>query len=412
MPYTKFPLEGTREYYGQMSLEQALEQFDAVETNLLRLEKVWAEMQKLIPDGPVFMGNSPEALRYTELLRSYEMILQGIPAIGECGIKAVPWELDEIAQNRLDAWEIGEFAAKRSVEEAIDEPTRALEEYRFRFSQARRELVRDHLQELTDKVNTLVSRLCERIPHDSEPVQDKDWTELVEAFQQIERLAGSQVPRVGRWQDMRRHLRFGQGHDLHDIATTDWPSVRSDIESNLYSELEPVPVSAKNLSSRVEAKPTGTVTTKLQWQNISAEDFERLLFNLISDAEDYVNPQWLTQTKASDRGRDLSVDRVITDALSGTQQQRVIIQAKHWTKKSVRPTDVTDTLTEIVLWEPPVIQALIIATSGRFTADAVALIEKHNNEGRRPQIEMWAESHLELLLARRPHLVVGYSLHP
>ena len=58
------------------------------------------------------------------------------------------------------------------------------------------------------------------------------------------------------------------------------------------------------------------------------------------------------------------------------------------------------------------IQSLIIATSGRFTADAVALIEKHNHKGNRPQIEMWAESHLELLLARRPHLVSEFNLRP
>jgi hypothetical protein len=31
-----------------MDLEQTLEQFDAVETNLRRLEKVWEEMQKLM----------------------------------------------------------------------------------------------------------------------------------------------------------------------------------------------------------------------------------------------------------------------------------------------------------------------------------------------------------------------------
>jgi hypothetical protein len=116
------------------------------------------------------------------------------------------------------------------------------------------------------------------------------------------------------------------------------------------------------------------------------------------------------QTNASDRGRDLSVERVITDELMGTQRQRVIIQAKHWTSKSVRPADVTETLTQIQLWEPPINHSLIIATSGRFTMDAVALIEKHNHEGRRPHIEMWPESHLELLLARRPHLVSGFNL--
>jgi len=124
----------------------------------------------------------------------------------------------------------------------------------------------------------------------------------------------------------------------------DWPSVRSDIEASLYSEHEPVPVSAENLVSLVEAKPTGPVTTKLHWERISAGEFERLLLNLISDAPEYVNPQWLMQTNASDRGRDLSVERIISDALSGNQRQRAIIQAKHWTKKSVRSIDVTETL--------------------------------------------------------------------
>jgi len=35
---------------------------------------------------------------------------------------------------------------------------------------------------------------------------------------------------------------IGQGVDLHDIARVDWPSVRKEIEGNLYSELEPLPV--------------------------------------------------------------------------------------------------------------------------------------------------------------------------
>ncbi len=173
-----------------------------------------------------------------------------------------------------------------------------------------------------------------------------------------------------------------------------------------------MPVEVKDLVSLVETKPVGAVTTKLQWDRISAEEFERLLFNLISDAREYVNPQWLMHTNASDRGRDLSVERIISDELSGNQRQLVIIQAKHWTSKSVRPIDVAETLTQISLWEPPVIQALIVATSGRFTSDCVALIEKHNNEGKRPHIEMWAESHLELLLARRPHLVSEFNLRP
>ena len=395
-----------------MDLERALEEFDAVETNLSRLEKVWEEMQQLIPDSIAFFGSSPEALRFAELQSAYAAIVKGIPAVGDYQLEAIPGDLDSIAQARLDAMEIGEFEAKRWVEDKIEEPTCEIDEYRSRFRKARLELVREKLQELVPTINRLVSSLAESVPNNNKPVEDEDWPELVAAFEQVVRLAGSQIPQSGRWRDMRRHVHFGQGCDVHDIARLDWPSVRSDIEASLYSELEPVPVSAENLATLVQAKPTGPVTTRLQWEAISAEEFERLLFNLISDAEEYVNPQWLMHTNASDRGRDLSVDRLVTDTLSGTRYERVIIQAKHWTKKSVRPSHVTETLTEISLWEPPVIQSLIIATSGWFTGDAVAWIEKHNNEGRRPQIEMWAESHLELLLARRPHLVSGFNLRP
>ncbi len=394
-----------------MDLEQALEQFDAVEANLRRLEKVWEEMRQLVPDGVAFLGGSPEARRYNELKHAYQSIIGGIPPIGDCCIAAIPWDIDEIAQNRLDSWDIGEIGAQRSVEDGIDLPGREIDEYRIKFRRARGRLINDKLQGIVSNINSLLAGVNSVKDRQGEPHEDERWPQLVEAFEQLERLAGSQIPRAGRWGDMSRHLRFGQAVDLHDITEMDWPSVRSDVQANLFSELEPVPVGTANLMDLVHEKPSGPVTTKLQWSQISDEDFERLLFNLISDADEYVNPQWLTRTNAPDRGRDLSVDRVVSDALSGTRQQRVIIQAKHWGKKSVRPPDVTDALAVISLWEPPIIYSLIFATTGRFTTDAVAFIEKHNAEGKRPQIEMWPESHLELLLARRPHLISGFNLH-
>jgi hypothetical protein len=64
----------------------------------------------------------------------------------------------------------------------------------------------------------------------------------------------------------------------------------------------------------------------------------------------------------------------------------------------------------VKLWEPPLVHVLIIATSGRFTSDAVAWIEKHNHTGDRPVIEMWPDSQLETLLAERPHLVAEFRL--
>jgi hypothetical protein len=62
------------------------------------------------------------------------------------------------------------------------------------------------------------------------------------------------------------------------------------------------------------------------------------------------------------------------------------------------------------LWQPPRVDGLVIATTGRFTADAVALIEQHNQSDRALHITMWPDSHLERLLAARPHLIGQFRL--
>ncbi|CAM4361199.1 restriction endonuclease [Nocardia ninae] len=389
-----------------MDLEKALEHFDVTEANLRRLEKVWSEIASLIPQGIVFGGEE----RYTELCRAYAAIMKGLPAIGGFRLTEEPWELNEIAQNRLDAQEVGEAHVIFGVEEGIEAPGREIDEYRSRLAAMRRELVRDHLIRMTTEVDSLLAQMTARIEANKTPIADELWVNFCELIAQIERLGGSQIPRTGRWSELYRHMRFAQGHDLHDIANMDWPSVREDIQAGLYSELEPLPMELEDLSELVRAKPTGAVTTKLNWSAISADDFERLLFNIVADAQDYVNPLWLMKTNAPDRGRDISVERVSQDSLSGTKNQRVIIQAKHWQSKSVGPHDVAEAMNLMKLWEPPLVNILIVATSGRFTTDAVAWIEKHNIDGGRPHIDMWPDSHLELILAQRPHLVAGFEL--
>ena len=57
----------------------------------------------------------------------------------------------------------------------------------------------------------------------------------------------------------------------------------------------------------------------------------------------------------------------------------------------------------MALWQNPPVDVLVIATSGRFTSDAVTWIERHNETGVQPQ--MWPESHLERVLAARPALI-------
>jgi len=147
------------------------------------------------------------------------------------------------------------------------------------------------------------------------------------------------------------------------------------------------------------------IPVQLNWRRISAEEFERLVFCLISTTEGYENPQWLTRTCAPDRGRDLSVMRVQKDPLSGTRRSRVVISCKHWLSRSLSRHDVSAARDDMSLLGQPRVETLILATSGRFTSDAVALAEQHNQSGSALQIDMWPESHLEWLLADRLDLV-------
>lgn len=163
--------------------------------------------------------------------------------------------------------------------------------------------------------------------------------------------------------------------------------------------------------SQSDATVTLPIATQLAWEKLSEDNFERLLYSLVCGQEGYENPAWLTKTNASDRGRDISVDRVYRDSLSGVLRHRVIIQCKHWLSKSVGVQELALLRDQMKLWDPRV-HILVIATSGRFTSDAVAFIEKHNDSDVALRIEMWPDSHLERLLSTRPDLVRSFGIGP
>lgn len=233
---------------------------------------------------------------------------------------------------------------------------------------------------------------------------------FADTVSEIERLLGDTVERRGRWAEMHRHLRFSQPHDWRDIAQKDWPSVRADLESAAFSDLDPLPVPDLDLGEAATAGASGAVSTAIAWSKIDDETFERLLFDLLRSFSDHENVMWLTATRAPDRGRDLSLDRVLRDQTGSVRRERVIVQAKHWTSKSVNAPTVADTLAAVQLWTPPVVHVLIIATSGRFTTDAVQWVEVHNQKGVAPMIEMWPDSRLESLLSQRPQILAAFDL--
>ena len=377
-----------------MDLNEALGQFDKIEANLHRLNKVWEEMVSLIYTEGRILGVQDER-RYETLRRAFATIAGSLPVIGESRYDGYPLEADEVGPLQFETSELHEPRAYVHADQLIYAPSRGIDEYRSRFDSARRDLVRERLRQLIVEIDKLLARLLEWVADDNEPVLDPDWYRLTAAFSEVERLAGNHMSKTGRWDDLKRHIDFGQGHDVHDIANRDWPSIRPGLEAGMYSELEPLPVEVDDLALLVSSNPRGRVSTRLEWEALNDEDFERLLFNIVSDAEGYENAKLLTRTHAPDRGRDISVDRGLPDSLSGVTRQRIIIQAKHWLTKSIPHLEVAQAVSSVKLWEPPFVNVLIIATSGRFTSDAVAWIEQHNHAGERPTIEMWPDSQLE-----------------
>lgn len=390
-------------------INAALRQFEATEANLAKLERLWSEIQKLTPYGLQF-GNNPV---YEERVRVFEDLITALPTIDGWKPQSVPMDLNSIGQSRLDAKECGEISAEVAVEDQIEAPGRELAEYRHRLNKKRRELTRGAMLELVRTIDDTVRTLAATIPKKPNParrMKKPDWERLKGQVQEVETLLGSGEPRPTRWSDLRRHLHFGAMQDLMDVVKLDWPEVKAGLSKGLYDRDEPLPVEVADLGTLAAAQPKGQVVTKLKWESLSDEDFERLVFSLISTAPGYENPEWLTRTNAPDRGRDLSVTRIANDPLSGTMRSRVLIQCRHWITRSIAAADVATLKEQIGTWEPPKVDVLTIITSGRFTSDAVAAIEKHNAGDRALRIEMWPESHLERPLAERPALIAEFGL--
>lgn len=390
-------------------LNAALRHFEAAEANLGKAEKLLLEIEAAMPSGIAF-GKNPD---YETNCLNFDALIAALPKIDGWKPEILLMDLDEIAQNRLDAQEVGEVECMVFVERWIGEPSRLLREYRYRLNQKRRELIRETLIGLVDAIDANLRNLSKLLDGDepyNEIVNDDEFGKLKENVAQIATLLGSSVAKPARWSEFHRHMNFGMFSDLRDIIKYDWPSVKAGLRKSMYGEREPVPLGIEDLGDLVSTKPRGPVATRLKWGILTDEEFERLIFVPISSESGYENPEWLMKTNAPDRGRDLSVFRVYSDALGGTLRQRVIIQCKHWQSKSVALSDIAELKEQMKLWEPPRVDVHVIATSGRFTSDAVAVVEKHNQSDSSLRIEMWPESHLERLLASRPAIIAEFGL--
>jgi hypothetical protein len=347
--------------------------------------------------GPSAPRAASSTYEYDDLVRAWNDLLKGLPPIDG-------WTITEPIPS-MDGHPTLLFDAKQR-------PEKDLAEYRYRLSRARRRVIRDRLQELTATVENLLPQMLVDVARDDqELLDDPRRAEVVDAINEIERLMGDTATRQGRWSDLHRHIRFGEGHDWHDIQEFDWPSVKEDIEAAGLAESDPLPVpQGVDLGQLAASKPEGRASTVIDWAQLTPDQFEHLLYDLIRILPGYQNVQLLMKTNAADRSRDISAERVIEDGAGLVRTERVIIQAKHWLAQSVPPLEIERAVNHMALWGTPVVRGLIVATSGSFTTDAVAWHETHNDQGKQPYIDLWSEARLNTLLSERPWLVAKYGL--
>lgn len=164
-------------------------------------------------------------------------------------------------------------------------------------------------------------------------------------------------------------------------------------------------------SSASESEAALPKSFAVHWERLDAEGFERLLVRLLEESGAYVRIARLMKLNAADSGRDIQAYRRIGDGMLSERDERMIIQAKHWSKRGINASEIADLVyAKLPLWEGEPVRGLIVATSGSFTQDAVRWVEDHNRAAKRPDIFLWSSSELEMMLRKWPSVLKEFGL--
>ena len=233
-----------------------------------------------MPSGPA-RGSERE---YDDLRRAWADLLHGLRPIDGWTITNELPDIDQLGQAFIDYFEISE--PPFPVFEEMEQPDKDIAEYRYRLNRARRRASRARLLTLIAVLDSGLPVLLDGVKRDSNIVLEGELADsLRAAVGEIERLMADTAQRRGRWSELHRHLRFGQGRDWHDIHEFDWPSVKADVETGALAEVDPLPVPEIDLGDAAGGRLTGSVTIALPWSRLSDDDFERLLYDLLRDIE-------------------------------------------------------------------------------------------------------------------------------
>lgn len=393
-----------------MELEKAVEELNKVAVNVELLKKKWDEVRELLNYPAEGHWDAEGKQQYHTKCLEFEDLLNGIPKIRGSEIPNLLPDYDGVSQEARDVNDLGEVDLIVSFYSDLNCQEMEISKYEHVLKRERRKLVRRQveicLNDIDHILDSLKHILDERDP--SENLKAEEIEPLNYKISQIDNLMGDSIQRPPRWSDIIRHLRFGQVHDLSDIILVDWPIIKPAIES-VFRENDPFKINAKDLGDLVdEAEKSGEIVTSLNWEAITPEQFERLCADLLASFPEWENVEWLTQTNASDRGRDISAVWSSNDASRGTIRENYLIQCKHRIGSSISPADI-ENLQNILITHDN-IDIYLIITSGKFTDQAIQVVERWNARNTKPKVEIWGDWKLERLLASRPELVTQYGL--
>src|SRR5438874_2438619 len=120
-----------------MDLNETLKEFEAVEANVSKLERLWAQIKPLLPVTDR-EASVKDAEKYIELQRSFDHIAKGLPKIDGFELDRCLLDPDDILKSSIDCLELGEISVSVSFSREIFRQGEVLAEYRFRLEAKRR----------------------------------------------------------------------------------------------------------------------------------------------------------------------------------------------------------------------------------------------------------------------------------
>lgn len=144
---------------------------------------------------------------------------------------------------------------------------------------------------------------------------------------------------------------------------------------------------------------------ELDWEKLSAENFEHFCFDLLS-AIGFVNVQW--RLGGADRGRDLQADWYQSEPGDTVHFQKWFVECKRYLSSGVPVGELTEKIAWADACNP---DYLLIITNNHLTPAAKDWLSSIA-QGKPYQIRVWEGDRLQLLLKKFPDLVTVYFNTP